>query len=108
MLIKPAIRSLRLSICINVTSIRRRVSGLRNGTMPSSTNISAIATANVADTIVRDAMRTEFGAAKMQRITAPHMGYKATKVAAEDTLAVLAFRIQAKGARRDGSTSRWT
>jgi len=60
--------------------------------------------ANDADTIVQNAMRPEFKATAVQRLTAPHMGYKGTLVAAADSIAIRAYRIQAKGQRRDGST----
>ena len=60
--------------------------------------------ANVADKIVLDAMKPELESATVQRITAPHMGYKATTVAANNSIAVLAFRIPARGQRRSGAT----
>ena len=61
-------------------------------------------TANVADRILLDAMRPELGSADIVRITAPHMGYKATTVSADNSFAVLAFRIPARGQRRSGAT----
>jgi len=61
--------------------------------------------ANVADSIVLNAIRPEMERATVQRVSAPHMGYKATAVNATDTVAVLAYRIQAVGRRSNGSTT---
>jgi hypothetical protein len=60
--------------------------------------------ANVADKIVFDAVKPELKSAPIQPVTSPHMGYKATIISEQDSIAVVAVRIQAQGQLRNGTT----
>jgi hypothetical protein len=60
--------------------------------------------ANTADAILKDAMSREFAAEQIERVTAPHMGFKATTYAALDHSTLSVYRVQANGRRSDGST----